>query len=206
MHVFFLLKILLNFSIQRKDKAEEMLREELKKEETPYLLCLLGEINNDIESLLKAWELSEFKYFKAQKLLGNYYFSRKEYMKCSEHYKKALELNSMQVDAWSRLGFAAMMIDDYELCASCYRRVVQFDSSFEAWNNLSKAYIKLGQKQRAWYTLQEALKCNFDEWRIWENYIAVCIDIGAFSDVIQCWHRLIDLKGKYDDDQILGIF
>ncbi|CAG2108306.1 unnamed protein product [Medioppia subpectinata] len=55
---------------------------------------------------------------------------------------------------------SAMSTEDYELAATAYRRVVQFETnSFEAWNNLSKAYIKLGQKFRSWKTLQEAIKC-----------------------------------------------
>ncbi|RWS30146.1 tetratricopeptide repeat protein 27-like protein, partial [Leptotrombidium deliense] len=75
----------------------------------------------------------------------------------------------------------------------------------EAWNNLAKVYIKLNDKPRAWKTLQEALKCNYEEWRIWENYLFVSIDVGAFDDVISAWHRLIDLKSKFNDDDVLEI-
>lgn len=192
--------------MERRDKAEEIIRERLAIEETPYLYCLLGDVTEDIEFYKKSWELSKEKYFRAPKSLGNYHFKRKEYQQCIDYYTKSLDLNSMQLDVWYRLAFAALDIKNYELSAKAYRRVVHFESnSFEAWNNLSKVYIKLKQKQRAWKTLQEALKCNYDEWRIWENYIAVSVDIGAFGDAIQAWHRLIDLKGKYLDDQILEI-
>lgn len=183
-----------------------MIRERLAREESPLLYCLLGDVTDNIEYYHKAWILSGQKYPRAQKCLANYYFNLKEYEKSIPYYKKSLELNCMQIDAWFRLAYAAMVLEDYELTASAYRRVVHFEtSSFEAWNNLSKAYIKLNQKQRAWKTLQESLKCNYDEWRIWENYIAVCVDVGAFAESIQAWHRLIDIKGKYDDDQIAEI-
>ena len=38
--------------------------------------------------------------------------------------------------------------------------------NFEVWNNLSNAYIKMGQKARAWKVLQEAVKCDYDNWKV----------------------------------------
>jgi hypothetical protein len=55
--------------------------------------------------------------------------------------------------------------------------------SFEAWNNLSKAYSKMNQKFRAWMALQESLKRNYENWHIWENYIFVSTSIGKFHEV-----------------------
>ena len=55
--------------------------------------------------------------------------------------------------------------------------------SFEAWNNLSKAYVKMNQKVRAWTTLQESLKWNYENWRVWDNYMIVSTDVGKFSEV-----------------------
>lgn len=55
--------------------------------------------------------------------------------------------------------------------------------SFEAWNNLAKAYIKLGQKDRAWRALQEAVKCNYDNWKVWDNLMAVSTDCADFHEV-----------------------
>lgn len=192
--------------IGRPDKAEAVVRDQLQKEETPYLYCLLGDTTKDIAHYEKSWQLSGHKYPRAQKSLGNHYFNLKQYSESIPYFKKSVELNSIQIDVWFRLAFAAMMTEDYELAASAYRRVVQFETnSFEAWNNLSKAYIKLGQKARSWKTLQEAIKCNYDEWKIWENYIAVCVDVGAFAEAIHSWHRLIDIKSQYVDDQIAEI-
>ncbi len=55
--------------------------------------------------------------------------------------------------------------------------------NFEAWNNLSNSYIKLGQKARAWKVLQEAVKCDYDNWKIWDNLMVVSTDCAEFEEV-----------------------
>ncbi|RWS10236.1 tetratricopeptide repeat protein 27-like protein [Dinothrombium tinctorium] len=192
--------------LDRKDKAEAIIREQLKIRKTPYLLCLLGDITQDLSFYEEAWNLSNKKNSRSQRSIGDYYFDRKEYEKCINHYELSLELNSMQLNTWQHLGFASLETNNYILSAKSYRRFLQFEyDCFEAWNNLAKAYVKMNDKPRAWKTLQEALKCNYEEWRVWENYLLVSIDVGAFDDVINAWHRLIDLKGKHQDDDVAEI-
>ena len=48
---------------------------------------------------------------------------------------------------------------------------------------MSKAYIKLGDKVKGYRTLQEAIKCNYEDWKIWDNLMVVSVDIGAFNQV-----------------------
>jgi len=57
--------------------------------------------------------------------------------------------------------------------------------SFEAWNNVAKCYVKLGQKARAWRALQEAVKCQYENWKVWDNLMVVSIDCCEYDEVNQ---------------------
>ncbi|CAG2193435.1 Tetratricopeptide repeat protein 27 [Mytilus edulis] len=78
-------------------------------------------------------------------------------------------------------------------------------TNYEAWNNLASAYIKLKEKSKACAALKESLKCNYEDWRIWENYLLVCTDCGEFGEAIHSYHRLMDIKDKWSDPEVLGV-
>ncbi|XP_065535987.1 tetratricopeptide repeat protein 27 isoform X2 [Lathamus discolor] len=154
-------------------KAEEILRRELEKKETPGLYCLLGDVLKDHQYYDKAWELSRHRSARAQRSKGLLHLRNREFRECVECFERSVQINPMQ--------------------------------NAEAWNNLSTAYIRLKQKIKAFRTLQEALKCNYEHWQIWENYLLTSTDVGEFSEAIKAYHRLMDLREKYKDTQVLAI-
>lgn len=50
--------------------------------------------------------------------------------------------------------------------------------------------------------LQDAIKCNFEDWRVWENYVVISCDVKQFSEVIRGIHRLLDMKRKWTDEKV----
>ncbi|XKL66065.1 hypothetical protein PGB90_009485 [Kerria lacca] len=192
--------------LKLRHKAAEVIRREMAVRETVQLWCLLGDATDDETCYQKAWELSDYKSSRAQKHWGLYYFQRKMYEESISHLQKSLDINSLQVSLWFNLGYAALTKENWELSATAFRRYCSLEpDSFESWNNLAKSYIKLGQKDRAWRALQEAVKCNYDNWKVWDNLMAVSTDVAHFDDVIRCYHRILDLKGKHVDIEILRI-
>lgn len=192
--------------LKLRHKAADVIREQLQKGESVKLLCYLGDATDDISCYDKAWELSGHKSAQAQRHWGMFYFNRKQYADCIEHFKISLSINSLQIAIWFRLGYATLMEHRWEESAAAYRRYCALEpESFEAWNNLAKAYILLGQKHRAYNALQEAIKCNYETWQVWDNLMAVSNDCRDFEEVIHCYHRILDLKEKHIDEPILSV-
>ncbi|KAJ8958971.1 hypothetical protein NQ314_006335 [Rhamnusium bicolor] len=104
------------------------------------------------------------------------------------------------------LGYAALQTENWQTAATAYRRYTTLEpEGFEAWNNLAQAYIKIGNKRNAHQAIIEALKCNYDNWKVWENLLVVSCDISNFTDVIRAYHRLLDLKEKYLNIEVLNV-
>ncbi|XP_012259318.2 tetratricopeptide repeat protein 27 [Athalia rosae] len=192
--------------LELRHKAAEIIQQEIDKKPTVKLWCLLGDATQDTRCYETAWKISNERSSRAQRHWGLYYFAKQNYAEAVPHLKLSVELNNIQENVWIRLGFAALQIEDWKLAATAYRHYCALEqTNFEAWNNLAKAYIKLGDKPRAWRSLQDAVKCNYDKWEVWDNLMVVSIDLGHFSEVIRCYHRILELKAQHNDVQILKI-
>lgn len=192
--------------LELRHKAAEIIQQEIDKKPTVTLYCLLGDATDDIQCYQKAWELSGENSARAQRHWGNYYFARKQYQEAITHLQKSVEINCLQETTLLRLGYAALQLEQWEEAAKAYRLYTTLEAhGFESWNNLSMAYIKLGDKKRAHKVLQEALKCNFNNWKVWDNFLAVSIDTKNYEDALNAYERLIELKDKFYDQEVLEI-
>ncbi|XP_044269252.1 tetratricopeptide repeat protein 27 [Tribolium madens] len=192
--------------LKMREKAAEVIRQQLEVKPTVKLMCLLGDATDDITCYETAWEMSKKRSHRAQRHWGRFLFARKKYEECIPHFEKSLSINPLQANIWLGLGFAALQVENWQTAATAYRRYTTLEpDGFEAWNNLAQAYIKLGNNRSAHQAILEALKCNFDNWKVWENLLLVSCDISNYSDIIRAYHRIIDLKEKYLNVEALNI-
>jgi len=192
--------------LQMRHKSAEIIKKRLAVKETPRLLCQLGDATDDLECYHKALHISNNKSARAYKSLGLHSYYRKDYINSISYFKKSLDCSRFQLDVLLKLGFAAMEICEWSVGAQAYRDYCSLESdNFEAWNNLSNCYIKLGDKERAWRVLQESIRCEYDNWKVWVNMMLVSTDLGAFDESIRCYNRILDIKHTYMDEQVLLI-
>jgi len=192
--------------LELRHKAAEIIQQQLDKNETPRLWCLMGDATDDVACYHKALELSGNKNARAFRCLGLHHYYKKDYIACIPHLEQSLARSSYQLDVLLRLGYAGMQAEDWAVAARAYRKYCAIEQdNFETWNNLANCYIKLGQKERAWRVLLEAVKCDYDNWKVWDNLLVLSTDLGIFDEVIRAYHRLIDVKQTHIDVQVLEI-
>ncbi|XP_053953495.1 tetratricopeptide repeat protein 27 [Anastrepha ludens] len=192
--------------LELRHKAAEIIKQELTKKPTVLLHCLLGDATDDPNCYATAWEFSKHTSGRAQAHWGTYYFRKAEYAEAIPHLEKSVDINSLQEKIWLRLGFAAIQLERWELAVHAYITYTHIEPlGFESWNNLAKALVKLGDKKRAHKVLSESLKCNYNNWKVWENFMIVSVDTSNIEDAMNAYNRLSELKDRYLDLEVLSI-
>jgi tetratricopeptide (TPR) repeat protein len=115
----------------------------------PRLLCILGDIENDPEHYRKAWEISQRRFARAQKSLGEYHLQRKEWVEARDAYQQAVHVNRLSSEMWNRLGDINLRLGDFEAAAESFRRAIAAANDVvggedaRTWSNLGSALYSL---------------------------------------------------------------
>ena len=48
-------------------------------------------------------------------------------------------------------------------------------------------------------------RCDFDNWKVWDNLMVLSVDVGAFDEVIRSYNRILDIKQTHIDEDVLKI-
>ncbi|KAI9208102.1 uncharacterized protein BJ171DRAFT_557816 [Polychytrium aggregatum] len=187
-----------------KDKqAESLVRRLLEEHPTsPKYHCILGDITKDHTLYEKAWEISGQRFARAMRSLGAHWFRAHEWHSSIECYQKALSINPLFENSWFVLGCAAMRTEDWQLGAEAFTRVVTLDNNNgEAWTNLSSIYIRQKNKRGAWRALREALRHQYENYKVWQNYMYTSCDLKEFKETIRAMERIFDIQMERSKDE-----
>lgn len=112
--------------------------------DAPRLFCILGDIENDIASYERAWQISNCRYARAQRSLGKHFSAVGDLMAADEAYVKALKINPQNHSTWFALGCIRLQTKSWAGAIEAFGRTIEIDDTdAESWSNLAVALLNL---------------------------------------------------------------
>ncbi|OAA65176.1 gyf domain containing protein [Niveomyces insectorum RCEF 264] len=115
----------------------------------PRLFCILGDIEAEPKHYARAWELSKHRYSRAQMSLGEHYLRGGELVKALEAYEKAVHVNRLNPQLWSRLGDISLRLNAFSKAVVAFTRAIAGANTItggedaRTWSNLGSALYSL---------------------------------------------------------------
>ncbi|KAL1409050.1 hypothetical protein Q8F55_005874 [Vanrija albida] len=168
-----------------------------------------------IQHYKHAWEISGHSSSRAMRSLGTLYTSTHEYEEAVPAFRHALGINPLYPQVWFTLGVALMRLERWSEARDAFKREVSVrDEDSEGWNNLAAVYLRLNEegvpkgetpppvtfenKTLAFRALKSGLRTSFNNWRMWQNYMVVAIDVGELAEAARAMTRVIEEVGSRD--------
>uniref|UniRef100_A0AC35FFS9 Tetratricopeptide repeat protein n=1 Tax=Panagrolaimus sp. PS1159 TaxID=55785 RepID=A0AC35FFS9_9BILA len=191
-------------SIGQSDKAETMVQNLLSVKETPYRLCLMGDITRDMSWYEKAIELSNDTSAKARTALGMNLMKRGDYEGAFKNLSRAVKIKPLHAETLFALGHVSYKLERFADAIAAYRNCVHVDpTEYEAWNNMSAAFLHLKRPEQAQRTMKEALKFNRNHSEMWRNYAIMSINVADYIQAIYAIKEYMNISKKPDIEEIV---
>lgn len=190
----------------RETRAKDLVERRLKECETPRMWSALGDLTKDPTHYEKAIELSNHRFFDAYAGLGRYHLDNGDLTKASSLLQEGLAIKPLATRTWFLLGTISMKLDEWDTALNAFSQVVQQDSEEgDAWANIAAIHIKNKDPSKAYHALNESLRQNRNNWRVWISKLYACIDLKKYDEAIMSCHQLLKFQQKKLDtkDSIL---
>lgn len=117
----------------------------------PRLFCILGDLEPDsaVAHYERAWEISNHRYARAQKSLGEHYLAQKYWTKARDAYRLATSVNRLSPEMWNRLGDINLRLGEFEEAAEAFTRAIGSSNDTaggedaRTWSNLGSALYSM---------------------------------------------------------------
>ncbi|WVO18500.1 hypothetical protein L204_106217 [Cryptococcus depauperatus] len=167
-----------------------------------------------IDCYNRAWKISGQTSSRAMRSLGSLYMGTLEYEKAISCFQAALQINPLYGRVWFTLGVAFLKLERWKEARDAFQKQVSVDEDdAEGWNNLAAVYLRLGEeglpkdqppppasfenKLLAFRALRQGLRFAYKNWRMWQNYMIVAIDVGELSESARAMTRVVEELGSH---------
>ncbi|KAI0429446.1 hypothetical protein F5Y09DRAFT_310264 [Xylaria sp. FL1042] len=116
----------------------------------PRLFCILGDMENDASHYTRAWEISNRRFARAQKSLGELYLQNKEWDKARQAYQLAVGVNRLSPELWNRLGDIELRLGNFPDAADAFQRAIA-TANDKAGGEDARTWSNLGTAFLSWY-------------------------------------------------------
>ncbi|RDL30812.1 putative TPR repeat-containing protein [Venustampulla echinocandica] len=134
-----------NFDVDAAEVASEKWDGEMRSPPPPHaprLWCILGDIDSDPECWERAWEISNHRYARAQRTLGEYWSRTGDLDKAREAYLQATIVNRQNSDSWSRLGDIDLRVGNWDGAIIAFQQSIMIDDTdAKTYSNLGSALL-----------------------------------------------------------------
>ncbi|WVQ74315.1 hypothetical protein IAR50_003913 [Cryptococcus sp. DSM 104548] len=173
-----------------------------------------------IEHYNKAWEVSEHTSSRSQRSLGSLYMGTQEFEKAIACFQASLNINPLYSRAWFTVGVAYVRMEKWNDARDAFRKQVGVDEDdAEGWNNLAAVYLRLEEegvpegevpppvsyenKMLAFRALRQGLRFAYTNWRMWQNYMIVAVDVGELSEAARAMTRVVETLASTNAEQAI---
>eukprot|EP01053_Blabericola_migrator_P006637 Blabericola_migrator_1__6636@NODE_334_length_9665_cov_140_658158_g270_i0_p1_GENE_NODE_334_length_9665_cov_140_658158_g270_i0NODE_334_length_9665_cov_140_658158_g270_i0_p1_ORF_typecomplete_len680_score137_28TPR_16/PF13432_6/0_00014TPR_16/PF13432_6/1_1e07TPR_16/PF13432_6/1_3e05TPR_15/PF13429_6/3_2e09TPR_15/PF13429_6/0_00021ANAPC3/PF12895_7/80ANAPC3/PF12895_7/1_4e06ANAPC3/PF12895_7/2_1e09ANAPC3/PF12895_7/1_1ANAPC3/PF12895_7/1_3e03TPR_MalT/PF17874_1/9_1e02TPR_MalT/PF17874_1/4_2e12TPR_19/PF14559_6/6_ len=187
----------------RKNEALDLVKEKLSENPMSLALnCSLGDLTNQPEPYVKAWDISLGSYSRAARSLGRLFFDKGNLDEAIKWFKEALTLKPMTPSTQFTYGCCLMHKRQFDLALSAFSVVTAMEpEQAEAWANMASIHVAKEQWEAAKKCIKEAAHLGQHLWRVWENYAKISCKTNDVYAVMEALERIVKL-GKADTIEI----
>ncbi|KAJ8104761.1 hypothetical protein ONZ43_g7700 [Nemania bipapillata] len=113
----------------------------------PRLFSILGDMENDANHYTRAWEISNRRFARAQKSLGELHLQNKQWDKARQAYQLAVGVNRLSPELWNRLGDIELRLGHFPDAAEAFQKAIATANEkvggedARTWSNLGTAFL-----------------------------------------------------------------
>ncbi|KAI1775874.1 hypothetical protein F4818DRAFT_390454 [Hypoxylon cercidicola] len=116
----------------------------------PRLFCILGDIENDPQHYQRAWEISNRRFARAQRSLGELHLRKQEWKEARDAYQRAVAVNRLSPDMWNRLGDIELRLGNFPDAAEAFQRAISTADNISGGDD-ARTWSNMGTALLSWY-------------------------------------------------------